>query len=109
MSDSPKKCKNCEQPFVPVRRGNAYCSGRCRVAAHRQRNATVTPLVARPAADPPDVMLKAVDRIIALARTIAARNPRRRKLVALMRKFVVGAEPIRARWLAASKQSEPRT
>jgi hypothetical protein len=34
-------CKACRQPFHPRRDGAQYCSGRCRVAAHRRREALV--------------------------------------------------------------------
>jgi hypothetical protein len=32
-------CKNCHKRFIPVRASAEYCSGRCRVAAHRARHA----------------------------------------------------------------------
>ena len=32
-------CKNCQKAFRPIRAGAQYCSGACRVAAHRKRQA----------------------------------------------------------------------
>ena len=100
----PIRCRKCEQPFSPARVGTAYCSSACRQSAFRARRnanaAAVTPSVR------PFDRLAAVDRITALARAVAARNPRRRKLVAFLRRFVERAEALRARLAAASQQSD---
>src|SRR5215203_1298838 len=34
-ADPTRECEHCSQPFTPSRYDARYCSGRCRVAAHR--------------------------------------------------------------------------
>jgi hypothetical protein len=35
--DRSRPCERCGEPFTPTRSDARFCSGRCRVAAHRQR------------------------------------------------------------------------